>query len=96
MTDGGMDHDTVDGAFAAVGFYLFMGLMLTMGVLGAQAVSASNINQPPIMEPGIGEQQPGICLPCFWGIKNMQQKTLFHASNTRQVDGGDDIRLLRR
>src|SRR5947208_14580521 len=60
---------------------LFVGLMLALGVLGAQAVGASsNSNQPPIAEPGAG-QPPGICLPCFWGITNVQQKTLFHPSN---------------
>lgn len=59
---------------------LFMGLMMAMGVLGVHAVSASNTNQPPIMEPGAGQPQ-SICLPCYWGIKNLQQTTLFHASN---------------
>jgi hypothetical protein len=60
---------------------LFMGLMLTLGVIGAQSVGAANTgNYPPVIQqPGSG--QPGICLPCFWGITNLQQKTLFHASN---------------
>jgi hypothetical protein len=60
---------------------LFMGLLLTLGVLGAQTVGAANpSNHPPVLQqPGAG--QPGICLPCLWGITNVQQQTLFHPSN---------------
>jgi len=60
---------------------LCMALLLAVGILGTQAVGASNIsNQPPILQPGAG-QQPGVCFVCFNGITSISQKTLFHMSN---------------
>src|SRR4051794_16779220 len=58
-----------------------MALMLALGILGAQAVGASNnSNQPPILQP-VGGQQPGICYVCFNGVTSIGEKTLFHMSN---------------
>src|SRR5258708_10892324 len=60
---------------------LCMALMLALGILGSQAVSASNnSNHPPILQPG-GGQQPGICYLCFNVITSISHKTLSHISN---------------
>jgi hypothetical protein len=59
---------------------LFLGLMLTIGLIGAQTVGARALPQPGSVNP-IAGQPPGICYPCFWGITGMQEKTLFYASN---------------
>jgi hypothetical protein len=61
---------------------LFLGLLLLIGLLGAQSVSARYVPPPPkpIVNPGAG-QPPGICYQCFWSLSNLQQKTLFDASN---------------
>ena len=59
---------------------LALGLLLTIGLIGAQSVGARALPPPgPVISPVAG--QPSLCYVCFWGITNMQEKTLFYASN---------------
>lgn len=59
----------------------FMALMLTIGIVGPQAVGASSGGAfPPINEPGAG-QPPGVCVVCLVGITSISETMLFHASN---------------
>jgi hypothetical protein len=65
---------------------LVFALLLTLGLAGAQTVSARAL-PPPIIPHSTGGQNPTggqvptICYPCFWGLSNLQEKTLFYASN---------------